>query len=88
MPCQFSSLVEQMDEDHFDIAMSGFVSAGEQLEDVRLGNPYLYLNLALVVQDYRDKEFATLQSMRVIDGLRIGTPRFINDEVKALLRTV
>ena len=60
VPFQASSLVEQMEEDHFDIAMSGIVGTVERSIQLELTQPYLYINLALVVPDYKVNQFATL----------------------------
>ena len=90
VPFQFSTFVQQMKEDHFDIAMSGVAGTVEQSQEVRLGNPYLYINLALVVPDYRDKEFATLKLIQNKKNLRIGveSPEFVTEKVKSLLPNV
>ena len=90
VPFQFSTFVQQMKEDHFDIVMSGVAGTVEQSQEVRLGNPYLYINLALVVPDYQDKEFATLKLIQNKKNLRIGveSPEFVTEKVKSLLPNV
>ena len=90
VPFQFSTFVQQMKEDHFDIAMSGVAGTVEQSQEVRMGNPYLYINLALVVPDYRADEFATLKLIQEKENLRIGVESlvFVTEKVKSLLPNV
>ena len=83
VPFQASSLVKQMEEDHFDIAMSGIVGTVERSIQLQLTRPYLYINLALVVPDYKVNQFATLESIQVMRNLRIGV-----DDRESLTRKV
>ncbi len=85
VPFQFFKLEQQMKEDHFDIAMSGVVGTVERAQDITLGKPYLYGNLALVVPDYQSKEFSTLESIQAMKNLRIGTPEYVTEKIKSLL---
>ena len=90
VPFQFSTFVQQMKQDQFDLAMSGVAGTVEQSQEVRLGNPYLYINLALVVPDYRDKEFTSLNFIQNKKNLRIGveSPEFVTEKIKSLLPNV
>ena len=90
VPFQFSTFVQQMKEDHFDMAMSGVAGTVEQSQQIRFSDPYLYINLALVVPDYRDKEFATLKLIQSKQNLRIGVESlvFVTEKVKSLLPNV
>ncbi len=87
VPLRFSSLGQLMGEDHFDLAMSGIVGTIERFQQTRFSEPYLYVNLALVVPDYRDEEFATLGSINQMKNLRIGVedPAILTNKVKELL---
>ncbi len=87
VPLQFSILGQLMDEDHFDLAMSGIVGTIERFQQTRFSEPYMYVNLALVVPDYRDEEFATLESINRRKNLRIGVedPAILTKKVKKLL---
>ena len=62
---------EEMQNDHFDIAIGGFVDTVELAQHTPFSDPYLYLNLALVVPDYRKREFASLDSINKIKDLRV-----------------
>ena len=87
VPLQFSILGQLMDADHFDLAMSGIVGTIERFQQTRFSEPYLYVNLALVVPDYQDEEFATLESINQMKNLRIGVedPAILTNKVKDLL---
>ena len=87
VPLQFSTLGELMRKDHFDIAMSGVVGTIERFQQTRFSDPYMYVNLALVVPDYRDDEFASLTSIRQKKNLRIGVedPAILTKKIQELL---
>ncbi|MDJ0692352.1 MAG: cation:dicarboxylase symporter family transporter [Xenococcaceae cyanobacterium MO_188.B32] len=90
VPLQFSTLGQLMGEDHFDLAMSGIVGTIERFQQTRFSDPYLYVNLALVVPDYRDEEFATLESINQMKNLRIGVedPAILTKKIQELLPDV
>ncbi len=67
-----ATLKQQLDNDHFDLVMSGLVGTLERSEVMQHTRSYLDVNLALVVPDYRARSFKTLDSIRSIDSLRIG----------------
>ncbi|MDJ0681915.1 MAG: ABC transporter substrate-binding protein [Xenococcaceae cyanobacterium MO_167.B52] len=87
VPFQYSSLTQQLNEDHFDIAMSGIVGTTKRTGDMRFSDPYLYINLALVVPDYQDNKFSNLGSINQMKNLRIGVedPAILTQKVKGLL---
>ena len=90
VPFQASSLVQQMNEDHFDIAMSGIVGTVERSIRLQLTQPYLYINLALVVPDYKVNQFSTLESIQAMKKLRIGLvdTEVLTRKAKSLLPNV
>lgn len=67
-----NTLAEQLRADHFDVVMSGLVGTLERAERMTHTNPYLDVNLALVVPDYRAAEFKTLDSIRKLKNPKIG----------------
>ena len=87
VPLRFSSLGQLMGKDHFDLAMSGIVGTIERFQQTRFSQPYMYVNLALVVPDYRDNKFSTLASINQMKNLRIGVedPAILTNKVKELL---
>ncbi|MEM8733920.1 MAG: cation:dicarboxylase symporter family transporter [Planctomycetota bacterium] len=67
-----SSLVQQLDEDAFDVVMSGLVGTLERSQSMQHTTAYLDVNLGLVVPDYRAREFRSIKQLRSLPGLRIG----------------
>ncbi|MEZ6114248.1 MAG: cation:dicarboxylase symporter family transporter [Pirellulaceae bacterium] len=66
------TLQSQLSDDHFDIVMSGLVGTLERSRSMQHTTPYMDVTLALVVPDYRAREFRSLDSLRAIESLRIG----------------
>ena len=67
-----SAVGDELRKDFFDIAIGGFVNTIDNVRARPASEPYLYLNMALIVRDYRDKEFATMESIAELEALRIG----------------
>jgi ABC-type amino acid transport substrate-binding protein len=67
-----STLVQQLQADHFDVVMSGLVGTLERSEAMQHTHSYMDATLGLVVPDFRVRDFKSLNSIRQIDGLRIG----------------
>ncbi|MDQ7822275.1 MAG: cation:dicarboxylase symporter family transporter [Candidatus Eremiobacteraeota bacterium] len=72
VPFTYISLSQEMEKDYFDIAMSGIPGTYERSERMRFTDPYLYIHNALVIPDYRDREFLTISSIRTIKNLKIA----------------
>ena len=72
VPFARNALVEQLEADHFDVVMSGLIGTLERAVAMEHTRPYLEVTLALVVPDYRVREFATLDRIREHADLRIG----------------
>lgn len=58
--------------DHFDIAMSGLEGTTKRAIELPHVDPYLEITVALVVPDYRRKEFRSLEQIEKLDNLRIA----------------
>jgi proton glutamate symport protein len=71
-PFDRATLAEQLEQDHFDVVMSGLVGTMERAETLLHTGPYMDVTLALVVPDHRMRNFKTFRSIRQIPGLRIG----------------
>jgi ABC-type amino acid transport substrate-binding protein len=67
------TLIEQM-EQCCDIFMSGYAITAGRTERVELSDPYMDATLSFIVEDHRRDEFATWQSIRRTDGLKIAVP--------------
>lgn len=71
-PFDRATLAEQLEQDHFDVVMSGLVGTMERAETLLHTGPYMDVTLALVVPDHRMRNFKTFRSIRQIPDLRIG----------------
>ena len=74
VPMQFSTLAKQLDNDEFDLAMSGIAITTPRLEQMRFAQPYMNATLAFVVPDHRRREFARRERIQKLDRLKIGIP--------------
>jgi ABC-type amino acid transport substrate-binding protein len=72
VPFDRATLAQQLSDDHFDLIMSGLVGTLERSEVMQHTRSYLDVNLALVVPDYRARNFKTLKSIQAIRPLRVG----------------
>lgn len=72
IPVELEIMARQLKDDHFDIIMAGIVNTPHRLEEMNFSEAYLDVTIALVVKDHRRKEFATLERIKRINGLRIG----------------
>jgi ABC-type amino acid transport substrate-binding protein len=72
VPFDFSSLSQQLDQDHFDLAMAGVPASTDRSVHMRFSEPYLFVTVALVVPDHRDVEFSTLDSIRELKKIKFG----------------
>jgi len=86
VPFDFGSLVNSIEADHFDVAMAGVYGTTDKSEHIRFSEPYLHATMALVVADHRRDEFATLESFREIDRIRVGAHRSLLNEEGNLLK--
>lgn len=72
VPVDRDSLDSAFAADHFDIVVGGQASLVPDRGSYRESEPYLDLNAALVMPDYRADDFATLSKIRQMDRVRIG----------------
>jgi Na+/H+-dicarboxylate symporter/ABC-type amino acid transport substrate-binding protein len=72
VPFERARLVQQLEDDCFDVVMSGLVGTLERSEQMQHTRPYMDVTLSLVVPDYRVRSFRAINSIREIDGLKIG----------------
>jgi len=66
------TLVQQLEEDHFDVVMSGLVGTLERATAMEHTSPYLHVTSALVVPDHRVRSFSSAGSIQSLGGLRVG----------------
>jgi len=72
VPFERESLAQQLEEDHFDIAMSGLIGTIERSQRMRLSRPYIQATLSLVVPDHHARKLDTYGEIVEVEGLRIG----------------
>jgi Na+/H+-dicarboxylate symporter len=72
VPYVRGQLVEQLQNDHFDVVMSGLVGTMERAQGMMHTRPYLDVTLAFVVEDHRVRSFGNIESLSKMPGLRIG----------------
>ena len=63
-----------LNEDYFDIAVGGVADTVRRSRTIRFSEPYLFVTMALIVPDYRNEDFATLERAQSLRDLRIGVP--------------
>ena len=85
VPFRFASLLQDLKDDHFDIAMAGVYGTAEQSENIRFSDPYMFATLAFVVPDHRDVDFATMANIRRLEKIRIGIHRSLSGSYSAVL---
>lgn len=75
VPFEFDTLADQLQLDHFDIAMAGIPGNIARAEQLNISNPYLFVILGLVVLDHRDNDFATFDAIRDLGPITFGIHR-------------
>jgi ABC-type amino acid transport substrate-binding protein len=75
----------EMRRDHYDIAIGGFVDTVQLAQRTPFTEPYMYLNLALVVPDHLKRNFVSVESINKIEKLRIAVTvgSGLDDEAKS-----
>jgi Na+/H+-dicarboxylate symporter len=66
------TLADQLDQDNFDVVMSGLVGTLERSEAMQHTSPYMDVTLGLVVPDYQVRQFRSLEALQRQERLRIG----------------
>jgi Na+/H+-dicarboxylate symporter len=72
VPFRFSTLAEQFDADHFEIAMAGVIGTLGLAEHALVSRPYLDSYTAVVVPRERAAELSTLAAIRKLTNPRVG----------------
>jgi Na+/H+-dicarboxylate symporter/ABC-type amino acid transport substrate-binding protein len=72
VPFDRSTLADQLQKDHFDIAIGGLIGTVARSERMRLVGPYLEATFGLVVRDYRARDLDTYAEIIRVDSLRVG----------------
>lgn len=72
VPYEIGRLEEELEDDHFDIAISGLTDTVERSAAMLMSEPYLVVNMALIVPDHRREEFNTEQKVNRLGPIRVG----------------
>jgi ABC-type amino acid transport substrate-binding protein len=65
-------LADALRDDHFDVVMSGLMGTIERSEEMQHTEPYMNVTMALVAPDHRIRDFASLENIQQLEGLKIG----------------
>ena len=63
---------DEMQKDYYDVAVGGFIDTVTLARRVGFTDPYMYLNMALVVPDFRDRDFIDMNTINNLPDLRIA----------------
>jgi ABC-type amino acid transport substrate-binding protein len=66
------TLAQQLADDHFDIALSGLTDSLERSSTMLMTEPYLVVNMGLLVRDHQRAEFESEEAINRRKRLRIG----------------
>jgi ABC-type amino acid transport substrate-binding protein len=72
VPYERETLKASFDADHFDLAISEIMSSVRNWGEYHETDSYLALNLALLVEDHRAKDFDTREELKAMAGVRLG----------------
>lgn len=72
VPFTPQTLINQLKEDHFDLAMSGLEGTIERATAFPVADSYMDVTLALVVYDYRKVDFLNFEELRHSPDLKIA----------------
>jgi ABC-type amino acid transport substrate-binding protein len=72
VPVTHTTMFEQLNQGYCDIIMSGIAPTPDRTEVVRFSVPYMDLNMAFVVLDYRRGEFATREALSKLKAPRLA----------------
>ncbi|MEQ8856427.1 cation:dicarboxylase symporter family transporter [Gimesia sp.] len=72
VPFRPQTLIKQLQEDHFDLAMSGLEGTIERATAFPVADSYMDVTLAMVLHDYRKVEFLEFEKLRHSPDLKIA----------------
>ncbi len=72
MPYRRDNLALALNRGYFDIAVSGIVMDGENIERVAFTRPVMLTNLAFLTEDFRLAKFRSVESIRKLKGVSIA----------------
>jgi len=75
IPFKFETLADQLENNHFDIAMSGIELTVNRLDQMKFSIPYMRSTLAFIVPDHLRDNFLNPSTIDEMEKLKIGVPR-------------
>jgi Na+/H+-dicarboxylate symporter/ABC-type amino acid transport substrate-binding protein len=87
IPINREIFMEKLQQGLCDIVMAGVALTPDRLEKVLFSTPYLDTTAALIVEDFRKDEFATIEKVRTLKKLKIAIPsgsRYFSEGIKNL----
>jgi Na+/H+-dicarboxylate symporter/ABC-type amino acid transport substrate-binding protein len=72
VPYQRDTLLEQLNQDHFDLAVSGLTVTLQRSSAMLMTEPYLIVNLGLVVKDHLRNDFGSEEQIARMPKLQLG----------------
>ncbi len=79
IPFEAETLVQQINDNQFDITMSGIAITIPFLKDIDYSDPYLDVTPGFVVKADLKSEFATINNIKRTGSLNIGVPAYKKD---------
>jgi len=76
VPFRPDTLIDQLNADRIDVAMSGIQGRWRLAEYAAYTDPYLMVRMSLVVRDRDVDDYATIASIREMDSPRVGVSQF------------
>lgn len=70
VPCEYDTVIEQIDSDEIDIAMSGLVINPERLLRIAFTQPYQQATVSIVVPDHRRNELLVGPGQQLASSVR------------------
>lgn len=74
VPVTNLNMADMLAEGRVHLVMSGVSMTTDRLAEMVFSAPYMDVNVALVVPDYRRKAFSSLEELRRWEGLRLAVP--------------
>lgn len=72
VPFERASLIEQLNQDHFDVALSGLTVTLQRSGNMLMTQPYLIVHMGMVIRDYQRSGFESEDLIARKSGLRLG----------------
>lgn len=75
VPIKPGGYIQQLRDDHFDVAMSALEGSVRQATEIPAVGSYMDVTLAVVVPDYAKREFRSREEIYAIPDLKLGVVR-------------